>query len=139
MTCFAPLFTFWGPALLFCQTLACLLLRAFQSTGTKVASEVLFPLCCRNSEIYNHVELKERYLKGVHIVKDSKSDSAIIGHMYEVRLAFPHWLEWVLVSTVYTMRQLNHEMCAVLSVCCLLVMQPLAWGCVRMESQRAGQ
>ena len=39
---------------------------------------------CRNSEIYNHVELKERYLKGVRLVKDSKSDSAIIGHMYEV-------------------------------------------------------
>lgn len=43
------------------------------------------PVPCRNSEIYNHVELKERYLKGVHIVKDSKSDSAIIGHMYEMR------------------------------------------------------
>lgn len=40
---------------------------------------------CRNSEIYNHEELKQRYLKGVKIVKDSKSDSAIIGHMYEVR------------------------------------------------------
>ena len=39
----------------------------------------------RNSEIYNHVELKEKYLKGVKIVKDSKSDSAIIGHMYEVK------------------------------------------------------
>ena len=33
------------------------------------------------------MELKERYLKGVHIVKDSKSDSAIIGHMYEVSTA----------------------------------------------------
>ncbi len=32
------------------------------------------------------MELKERYLKGVSIVKDSRSDSAIIGHMYEVRL-----------------------------------------------------
>ncbi len=40
---------------------------------------------CRNSEIYNHDELKQKYLKGVKIVKDSKSDSAIIGHMYEVR------------------------------------------------------
>ncbi|EIE27700.1 glutamine-hydrolyzing asparagine synthase [Coccomyxa subellipsoidea C-169] len=36
-----------------------------------------------NSEIYNHDELKQKYLKGVKIVKDSKSDSAIIGHMYE--------------------------------------------------------
>lgn len=37
----------------------------------------------RNSEIYNHDELKATTLKGVHIVKDSKSDSAIIGHLYE--------------------------------------------------------
>ena len=40
----------------------------------------------RNSEIYNHEELKQRYLKGVDIVKNSKSDSAIVGHMYEVRM-----------------------------------------------------
>ena len=40
----------------------------------------------RNSEIYNHEELKERYLKGVDIVKNSKSDSSIIGHLYEVRM-----------------------------------------------------
>ena len=36
-----------------------------------------------NSEIYNHVELKEKYLKGVRIVNDSKSDSAIIGHLFQ--------------------------------------------------------
>lgn len=41
----------------------------------------------RNSEIYNHEELKQHYLKGVQIVKNSKSDSAIIGHLYEVRHA----------------------------------------------------
>lgn len=41
-------------------------------------------LCCRNSEIYNHEHIKEQgLLKGVSIVKDSKSDSAIIGHLYE--------------------------------------------------------
>ena len=45
---------------------------------------------CRNSEIYNHEEVKAKYLQGVNIVKDSKSDSAIIGHLYEVRgLALP--------------------------------------------------
>ena len=38
---------------------------------------------CRNSEIYNHDELKATILKDVRIVKDSKSDSAIIGHLYE--------------------------------------------------------
>ena len=38
----------------------------------------------RNSEIYNHEEVKAKYLKGVKIVKGSKSDSAIIGHLYEV-------------------------------------------------------
>ena len=37
----------------------------------------------RNSEIYNHDELKATVLEGVQIVKDSKSDSAIIGHLYE--------------------------------------------------------
>jgi hypothetical protein len=45
---------------------------------------------CRNSEIYNHEQVKQQYLKGVKIVKNSKSDSAIIGHLYEVRGAFPH-------------------------------------------------
>ena len=43
-------------------------------------------VACRNSEIYNHEELKQRYLKGIDIVKNSKSDSAIVGHMYEVRM-----------------------------------------------------
>ena len=38
----------------------------------------------RNSEIYNHDEVKAKYLKGVKMVKGSKSDSAIIGHLYEV-------------------------------------------------------
>lgn len=38
---------------------------------------------CRNSEIYNHDDLKATTLNGVQIVKDSKSDSAIIGHLYE--------------------------------------------------------
>ncbi len=39
----------------------------------------------RNSEIYNHEEVKAQHLPGVRIVKDSKSDSAIIGHLYQVR------------------------------------------------------
>ena len=43
--------------------------------------------CCvprRNSEIYNHEAIKATgALQGVRIVKDSKSDSAIIGHLYE--------------------------------------------------------
>jgi asparagine synthase (glutamine-hydrolysing) len=34
-----------------------------------------------NSEIYNHDAIKATTLKGVRIVKDSKSDSAIIGHL----------------------------------------------------------
>ena len=51
-----------------------------------VWSEHCFCNMYRNSEIYNHEELKQRYLKGVNIVKNSKSDSAIIGHMYEVRM-----------------------------------------------------
>lgn len=38
---------------------------------------------CRNSEIYNHDQIKATTLKGVPIVKSSKSDSAIIGHLYE--------------------------------------------------------
>ena len=38
---------------------------------------------CRNSEIYNHEHIKATALKGVKVVKDSKSDSAIIGHLYE--------------------------------------------------------
>lgn len=38
---------------------------------------------CRNSEIYNHEKLKATILKGMDIVKNSKSDSAIIGHLYE--------------------------------------------------------
>ena len=37
----------------------------------------------RNSEIYNHDEIKAKHLPGVRIVKDSKSDSAIIGHLYQ--------------------------------------------------------
>eukprot|EP00884_Botryococcus_braunii_P006202 jgi/Botrbrau1/15583/Bobra.0288s0002.1 len=37
-----------------------------------------------NSEIYNHVAIKAKELAGVKIVKDSKSDSAIIGHLYQV-------------------------------------------------------
>ncbi|KAK9789946.1 hypothetical protein WJX73_008349 [Symbiochloris irregularis] len=37
-----------------------------------------------NSEIYNHEEMKQDgILKGIDIVKHSKSDSAIIGHLYE--------------------------------------------------------
>ncbi|KAK9814108.1 hypothetical protein WJX72_000787 [[Myrmecia] bisecta] len=36
-----------------------------------------------NSEIYNHTALREQYLSGVQIVKNSKSDSAIVGHLYE--------------------------------------------------------
>ena len=42
-------------------------------------------LSYRNSEIYNHEEVKAQHLPGVRIVKDSKSDSAIIGHLYQVR------------------------------------------------------
>ncbi len=45
------------------------------------------------------MELKERYLKGVRIVKDSKSDSAIIGHMYEVSY-MQHWLYGSVQATV---------------------------------------
>ncbi len=41
------------------------------------------PCHCRNSEIYNHDELKGAVLKGVRIVKDTTSDCAIIGHLYE--------------------------------------------------------
>lgn len=37
----------------------------------------------RNSEIYNHDVIKAKHLPGVRIVKDSKSDSAIIGHLYQ--------------------------------------------------------
>ena len=40
---------------------------------------------CRNSEIYNHEEVKAQHLQDVRIVKDSKSDSAIIGHLYQVQ------------------------------------------------------
>ena len=41
-------------------------------------------MTCRNSEIYNHEEIKETgALKGVRITKDSKSDSALIGHLYQ--------------------------------------------------------
>lgn len=36
-----------------------------------------------NSEIYNHVELREKHLPGVPIVNDSKSDSAIVGHLFK--------------------------------------------------------
>ena len=36
-----------------------------------------------NSEIYNHDTIKATTLKGVLIVKDSKSDSAIIGHLIQ--------------------------------------------------------
>ena len=36
-----------------------------------------------NSEIYNHVALKDKYLTGVKIVNDSTSDSAIIGHLFQ--------------------------------------------------------
>ena len=64
---------------------------------------------CRNSEIYNHVELKERYLKGVHIVKDSKSDSAIIGHLYEVRY---NTSNMTLQVTVDANTASDHIMCA---------------------------
>lgn len=45
--------------------------------------KIKMTLHCRNSEIYNHDELKATVLEGVQIVKDSKSDSAIIGHLYE--------------------------------------------------------
>lgn len=38
----------------------------------------------RNSEIYNHKAIKAKQLAGVKIVKGSKSDSAIIGHLYQV-------------------------------------------------------
>ena len=39
----------------------------------------------RNSEIYNHEDVKAQHLPGVRMVKDSKSDSAIIGHLYQVQ------------------------------------------------------
>ena len=46
-------------------------------------------MTCRNSEIYNHEAIKAKQLAGVQIVKNSKSDSAIIGHMYETMGAGP--------------------------------------------------
>ena len=45
----------------------------------------------RNSEIYNHEEIKASgALQGVRITKDSKSDSAIIGHLYEKLVGVQH-------------------------------------------------
>lgn len=38
---------------------------------------------CRNSEIYNHEDVQQHYLPGVSMVRDSKSDSAKPGHLYE--------------------------------------------------------
>lgn len=36
-----------------------------------------------NSEIYNHEDVQQQYLSGVSMVRDSKSDSAKPGHLYE--------------------------------------------------------
>jgi len=44
---------------------------------------VCCPLLCRNSEIYNHEDVQQQYLSGVSMVRDSKSDSAKPGHLYE--------------------------------------------------------
>ena len=38
---------------------------------------------CRNSEIYNHEDVQQQYLPGVSMVRNSKSDSAKPGHLYE--------------------------------------------------------
>lgn len=38
---------------------------------------------CRNSEIYNHEDVQQQYLPGVNMVRNSKSDSAKPGHLYE--------------------------------------------------------
>lgn len=57
----------------------CVTLRLHCSDARRVC------LSYRNSEIYNHEEVKAQHLPGVRIVKDSKSDSAIIGHLYQVR------------------------------------------------------
>ena len=38
---------------------------------------------CRNSEIYNHEDVQQQYLSGVDMVRNSKSDSAKPGHLYE--------------------------------------------------------
>ena len=37
----------------------------------------------RNSEIYNHDDVQQQYLPGVSMVRDSKSDSAKPGHLYQ--------------------------------------------------------
>ena len=42
-----------------------------------------FACPCRNSEIYNHEEVQQQYLSGVSMVRNSKSDSAKPGHLYE--------------------------------------------------------
>ena len=36
-----------------------------------------------NSEIYNHEDVQQQYLSGVNMVRNSKSDSAKPGHLYE--------------------------------------------------------
>ena len=38
---------------------------------------------CRNSEIYNHEDVQQQYLPGVSMVRESKSDSAKPGHLYQ--------------------------------------------------------
>lgn len=68
-------------------SLSVILLLAFHKAGNCIAGPASFNAgthWCRNSEIYNHDQIKhDGRLKGVRIVKDSKSDSAIIGHLYE--------------------------------------------------------
>ena len=43
----------------------------------------LLYLQCRNSEIYNHEQVQQQMLPGISMVRDSKSDSAKPGHLYE--------------------------------------------------------
>ena len=43
----------------------------------------LHRLQCRNSEIYNHEQVQQQLLPGISMVRDSKSDSAKPGHLYE--------------------------------------------------------
>ena len=51
--------------------------------GNPHLTSICYAVICSNSEIYNHEDVQQQYLSGVSMVRDSKSDSAKPGHLYE--------------------------------------------------------
>lgn len=64
-------------------TLACIAVSLKHACQTCAAPAQFGLLHYRNSEIYNHEDVQQQLLSGVSMVRNSKSDSAKPGHLYE--------------------------------------------------------